>query len=147
MPPLHHLSATQIRDAFLKGEISAVRITEYFLNRIETHNEKLGAFLSTLSTRALMKAEALDKKRARNEPMGILAAVPIAIKDNMHIKDEITTCGSKFLSNYKAPFEASAVRFLEEEDALLIGKTNLDEFAMGSSNENSAFYPVQNPWD
>ena len=77
----------------------------------------------------------------------MLASVPIAIKDNMHIKGELTTCASNYLSNYRAPFDATAVRLMEEEDAILIGKTNLDEFAMGSSNEFSAFKTVQNPWD
>lgn len=147
MKPLHHLSAIELRDAFLKGELSAVQIAQSFLARIEAHNKDLGAFLSILGPRALVKAEALDKKRAHNQPLGKLAAVPIAIKDNMHIAGEITTCGSQFLTNYKAPFHATAVHLLEREDALLMGKTNLDEFAMGSSNENSAFFPAHNPWN
>lgn len=147
MENLHHFSALELRDAFIKGEVTAQKIAEHFLRRIETHDEKIGSFLNVLSVRALQKAELLDKKRSRGEEMGMLAAVPIAIKDNMHIKGEITTCASKFLENYRAPFEASAVRLMEEEDALLIGKTNLDEFAMGSSNEFSCFKPVQNPWD
>ncbi len=147
MKPLHHFSAIELRDAFLKGETTAVQIAEHFLSRIEKHNKELGTFLSVLGPRALMKAEALDKKRAHNKPLGKMAAIPVAIKDNMHIQGEITTCGSKFLKNYKAPFEATAVRFLEEEDALLIGKTNLDEFAMGSTNENSAYFKTHNPWN
>ena len=141
------MAAIELRDAFVKGEISAVRIVEMCLARIERHNKKLGAFLTVLGPRALMKAEALDKKRAHRQPLGKMAGIPVAIKDNMHIEGELTTCGSRFLSNYKAPFDATAVRLLEEEDAILIGKTNLDEFAMGSSNENSAFFPVQNPWN
>lgn len=145
--PLHHLSAIELRDAFYRGEVSAIQIAEHFLARIEAHSEKLGAFLSVFGPKVLVKAEALDKKRAHNQPVGKLAAIPIAIKDNMHIAHEITTCGSKFLANYKAPFSATAVRHLEEEDALLIGKTNLDEFGMGSSNENSAFFPARNPWN
>jgi aspartyl-tRNA(Asn)/glutamyl-tRNA(Gln) amidotransferase subunit A len=79
--------------------------------------------------------------------MGKIGAIPIAIKDNMHIEGEITTCGSKFLTNYKAPFSATAMRLMEKEDAILIGKTNLDEFGMGSSTTNSAFFPAHNPWD
>lgn len=147
MPALHHLSALEIRDAFLKGEVTAQQIAEYFLSRIETHDKKIGAFLKVLSTRVLVKAELLDQKRSRGKQLGMLAGIPIAIKDNMHIKGELTTCASKFLSNYSAPFPATAVRLMEQEDALLIGKTNLDEFAMGSSNEFSAFKTVQNPWD
>lgn len=144
---MHHFSAIELRDAFLKGDLSAVQIAHFFLKRIEAHNEKLGAFLTTLAPRVLTKAEALDRKRAHKQPLGKLAGVPIAIKDNMHIKGEMTTCASKFLTNYRAPFHATVVSRLEEEDALLIGKTNLDEFAMGSSNENSAFFPAYNPWD
>ncbi len=147
MKSLHTLSAIELRNAFIKGEVTAVKIVETFLARIERYSGELGAFLSVLGPRALLKAEALDKKRARNQPVGKMAAIPIAIKDNMHIADEITTCGSKFLTNYKAPFSATAMRYLEEEDALLIGKTNLDEFGMGSSNENSAFFPAHNPWN
>lgn len=146
MKPLHHFSATELRDAFFKGEVSAVKIAETFLARIAKHKE-LGAFLSILGPRALMKAEVLDKKRSHNKPLGRMAAIPVAIKDNMHIEGEITTCGSKFLSNYKAPFAATAVHLLEQEDALLLGKTNLDEFAMGSSNANSAYFPAHNPWN
>ena len=147
MNRMHYLSAIELRDAFLKGEITAQNIAQHFLKRIEKHGSALGAFLSVLGPRVLLKAEALDKKRAHGKPLGKLAGIPIAIKDNMHIAGEITTCGSKFLKNYKAPFDATAVRLLEEEDALLIGKTNLDEFAMGSSNENSAYFPVHNPWN
>ncbi len=147
MKPLHHYSALELRDQFCTGSATAVKIAEHFLARIQVHNEKLGAFLSTRSPQVFMKAEALDKKRAKNQPLGKMAGIPIAIKDNMHIAHEITTCGSKFLKNYRAPFSATAVRLLEEEDALLIGKTNLDEFAMGSSNENSAYFPAQNPWN
>lgn len=147
MKPLHHLSATELRDAFFKGEVSAVQIVKAFLSRIEEHNQKLGAFLTVSTPRALLKAEELDKKRSHNKPLGKMAAIPVAIKDNMHIADEVTTCGSKFLANYKAPFAATAVRLLEQEDAILIGKTNLDEFAMGSSTANSAFFPSSNPWN
>lgn len=147
MKDLHHLSAIQLRDAFLKGEVSAVKIAETFLKRIETHDKQLGAFLSVLTPKALLKAEELDRKRSHNQPLGKLAGIPVAIKDNMHIEGEITTCGSKFLSNYRAPFNATAVRLLEQEDAIFVGKTNLDEFAMGSSNENSAYKKANNPWN
>lgn len=147
MKPLHHLSAIELRNAFIKGEVTAVKIVETFLKRIANHNEKLGSFLHVLGPRALLKAEALDKKRAHHQPLGKMAAIPVAIKDNTHIDGEITTCGSKFLRNYKAPFSATAVHLLEQEDALIIGKTNMDEFAMGSSNENSAYFPAKNPWN
>ena len=147
MKPLHLLSAIELRDLFFSGSVSAVQITSHFLERIKQHNEKLGAFLSVLGPRALERSEQLDHKRARGEPLGRLAAIPVAIKDNMHINGEITTCGSRFLSNYRAPFDSTVVRLLEQEDAICLGKTNLDEFAMGSSTENSAYGPVRNPWN
>lgn len=147
MKSIHHLSALELRDAFLKGDLSAVQIVHHTMSRIKQHDRSLGAFLSLLEERALLRAETLDRKRAQKKPLGKLAGVPIAIKDNMHISGEITTCASKFLKNYRAPFDATAVRLLEEEDALLVGKTNLDEFAMGGSNENSAYFPAHNPWD
>src|SRR5581483_7514781 len=101
--PIHHLSATELRDAFLKGELKAVQIAEHFLHRIDQRNKSLNAFLSVLRERTLLKAERLDRKRKDKASLGKLAAIPIAIKDNMHIEGELTTCASKFLRNYKAP--------------------------------------------
>lgn len=147
MKPIHLLSAIQIRDLFLKGEISAVQIVQAFLSRIDKYDSQIGAFLTVFHDKALAKAKELDRKRASGEKLGKLAAIPIAIKDNIHIEGEITTCASKFLSNYRAVFSATATRLLEEQDAILIGKTNLDEFAMGSSTENSAFQKTCNPWN
>ncbi len=144
---MHRLSARELRERFQKGEISAKTIAEATLERIALHGPKLGAFLSLFPERLHEKAKALDQKRSSGKPLGKLAGVPIAIKDNIHIKGELTTCASKFLSNYRAVFDATVVRLLEEEDALLIGKTNLDEFAMGSSTENSAYQQTKNPWD
>lgn len=144
---LHLLSACELHAAFVEGEVRATEIVNHFMKRIEACDKDLGSFLSLRGEKAMIRAEAQDRKRATNKPLGKLAGVPIAIKDNMHISGEITTCASKFLKNYRAPFSATAVRLMEEEDALLIGKTNLDEFAMGSSNENSAYFPVKNPWN
>lgn len=144
---MHRFSAKELKDAFLKGELTAEQIADNALKRIQMYDEKIGAFLSVFAERIRQKARALDKKRALNSPLGLLAGIPIAIKDNMHVKGEITTCGSRFLSTYCAPFDATVVRLLEEEDALLIGKTNLDEFAMGSSTENSAYQLTHNPWN
>jgi aspartyl-tRNA(Asn)/glutamyl-tRNA(Gln) amidotransferase subunit A len=144
---LYQLSAIELREKFKKGDVSAVEIAESTLKRIALHDPKVGAFLSLFSERILEKARGLDQKRSAGIPLGKLAGVPIAIKDNIHVKGELTTCASKFLSNYRAVFDATAVRLLEEEDALLIGKANLDEFAMGSSTENSAYQQTKNPWD
>lgn len=144
---IHTLTARQIRDKFLNGELTAVAITEAFLQRINQYDSQINAFLTVLHQRALEKAKELDAKKAAGKKLGKLAAIPVAIKDNMHIKGEISTCASKFLTNYRAPFDATVVRLLEEEDAILIGKTNMDEFAMGSSNENSALQMTYNPWN
>lgn len=144
---MHTLSAVELNKKFISGELSATQIVTHFLERIHAYDKKIGAFLRVFDESALAKAKELDEKRARGEKLGKLAGVPIAIKDNIHIKGELTTCASKFLTNYKAPFEATATRLLREEDAIFIGKTNLDEFAMGSSTENSALQKTHNPWD
>lgn len=141
---MHHYTAIELNQKFLKGELKAQEITQSFLDRIEKLDPQVGAFLSVEKEKALHAAKELDEgKRFK----GKLAGVPIAIKDLIHVKDVITTCGSKFLSNYKAPFNATVTRLLEEEGAIIIGKTNLDEFGMGSSNENSAYKVCRNPWD
>ncbi len=144
---MHEIPAHVLTARFKKGELSAKEIVEASLKRMALHDPKIGAFLSVLTERALKKAEEIDKKRDQGKSLGKLAGVPIALKDNIHVKGELTTCGSKFLSNYKAPFDATVTRLLEEEDAIIIGKTNMDEFAMGSSTENSAYHNTKNPWD
>lgn len=144
---MHTLSAISLRNKFLEGEVSALNITKTFLDRIEKLDGQVGAFLSVFPERALEKAKTLDEKLKNRQPLGKLAGIPIAIKDNIHVKGEISTCGSKFLTNYRAPFDATVTRLLEEEDAIIVGKTNQDEFAMGSSTENSALQKTRNPWD
>lgn len=144
---MHTLTAIQLRDRFLEGAVTAEEIASYFLDRIERLDPEIGAFLHVLKDRTLERARQLDQKKKEGKPLGKLAAVPIGVKDNIHIEGVPTTCASKFLEGYKATFSATVCDLLEEEDALLIGKLNLDEFAMGSSNENSAFKPVKNPWN
>ena len=144
---MYKQSAIEIRDQFLRGEKTAVSIARYYLKRIATFDSQIGAFLKVFDEKIIRQAEQLDKKRAANQPLGKLAGIPIAIKDNILVKDEIATCGSKFLTNYRAPYQSTVVDLLLAEDALLIGKTNLDEFAMGSSTENSALQKTRNPWN
>ncbi len=144
---MHRYSALALHAKFLKKELSALEIVDYSLQRIAKKDPLLSAFLCTYEERVRHKAKHLDQRLKEGKPVGKLAGVPVAIKDNIHLCGEITTCGSKFLENYKALFDATVVRLLEEEDALLIGKTNLDEFAMGSSTENSAYQITKNPWD
>ena len=140
-------SAFKLHLSLLNGEVSAKQITEHFLKRSHKLDNKTQAFLNIMDERALKKAQSIDEKIAQKKPLGKLAGVPIAIKDNMHIQGEKTTCASKFLEDYTALFDATVIKLLEQEDAILIGKTNLDEFAMGSSNEYSAFKNTYNPWN
>jgi aspartyl-tRNA(Asn)/glutamyl-tRNA(Gln) amidotransferase subunit A len=144
---MHTLSALQLSEQFKKGALSAVEIVKQTFERIEKHDPTIGAFLSTFKEKALKKGAHLDEKRAKKEPLGRLAGVPYALKDNILLEGELNTCGSRFLTNFKAPYSATAVTLLEKEDAIAIGKTNLDEFAMGSSTENSALQKTVNPWN
>lgn len=144
---MYKQSAYHLHQSILKGETKARDVAHHFLNRTKSFDKKIQAFLSFLDERVLKKAHDIDEKIAQKKPLGKLAGIPVAIKDNMHICGEKTTCASKFLENYTALFDATAVKLLEQEDALIIGKTNLDEFAMGSSTEYSAFKKTYNPWN
>lgn len=144
---MHTLSAIALKDKFLRGETTATAITEAFLKRIDQVDKKVGAFLAVYHDRAMAQAKAVDDKKKAGKTLGKLAGIPIALKDNMHVKDQISTCASKFLTNYRAPFDATVTRLIENEDAIILGKTNMDEFAMGSSTENSALQKTHNPWD
>lgn len=139
------LSATEITAKFKKKELSATEITKAFLERAK--KEPYGALLSVLEDRALEKAKALDEKQKSGKSLGVLAAVPVIIKDNILIKGEKATCGSKFLEHYIAPYSATVILELEKEDAIIIGKANMDEFAMGSSTDKSAYKRCDNPWN
>ena len=147
MENIVQLPAHQLHQLFMNGTLSAEQITQAFLNQIDKLDGQVGAFLAVYHERALNQARAQDKRRAAGEKLGRLAGVPIALKDNIHLKGEITTCASKFLTNYRAPFDATVTRLIEEEDGIIIGKTNLDEFAMGSTTENSALKKTKNPWN
>lgn len=144
---MHNFSAKKLNSKFLAKELSAESIVRHFLNRIEKYDGTLGAFLKVFPERALEQAKKLDARRDAGKRLGKLAGVPIALKDNIHVKGEITTCGSKFLTNYRAVFDATVTRLIEEADGIILGKTNMDEFAMGSSTENSALQMSYNPWN
>ncbi len=144
---MYKKTALELHKLFTQKKVTCEEITNYFLKRIEKYDKELKSFITVYSSRAIKKAKELDKKLKENKQVGCLAGIPIAIKDNIHIKDEITTCGSKFLTNYKAVFNATVIDLLENHGAIILGKTNMDEFAMGSSGENSSFFTTKNPWD
>lgn len=144
---MSNATARDLHHQFTSKERSAKEITKESLKAIREKAKNLGAFISVFEERALEKANELDKKRASGMPLGKLAGVPIAIKDNISLRGELCTCASNILKNYRAPYDATAVSLIEEQDGLIIGKTNLDEFAMGSSGKHSAFYPTKNPWN
>ena len=140
-------SATELASALQKGEITSVECTTAFLDRIGSTNPTINAFLSVDRDGALAKAEAVDTARAQGKPLGPLAGLPVAVKDVLCTTDQKTTCASRMLKTYEPPYDADVVRRLREADAIILGKTNMDEFAMGGSNENSAYGLVRNPWD
>ncbi len=144
---LSNLTIKQIHELLVKRELSVPELTRHHLKSIEERNKEIHAFLSVFEERAMSEAERIQKKILRGESIGVLAGIPCSVKDNILVKGEITTAGSKILENYVAPYDAAAVSNLKREEAIILGKTNLDEFAMGSSTENSAFGPTKNPLD
>lgn len=141
------LSAIEQSRLLQAGELSSVDLTRAYLERIEALDGKLGAFLRTDPERALDTAKRVDQRRAAGEALGPLAGLPVAVKDNLTEQGQQTTCASKMLANFRAPYDSTVVARLKAADAVLIGRTNLDEFAMGGSTENSAFQVSRNPWD
>jgi aspartyl-tRNA(Asn)/glutamyl-tRNA(Gln) amidotransferase subunit A len=130
-----------------RGEVSARELTETALGRIEAVEPKVHAFLEVCRERALADADRIDAQRAAGEDLPPLAGIPVAIKDNLCTRGLRTTCSSRMLEHFVAPYESTVTERLWKAGAVLIGKTNLDEFAMGSSTETSAFGPSHNPWD
>jgi len=135
-------SAYEISNLVKKGEVKPTEVVESFYKRFEETEGKIKAFITPLYEQAYHQAKEMENKKE-----GKLVGVPIAIKDNINVKGVKTTCASKILENFVSPYDATVIEKLKSEGALIVGKTNMDEFAMGSSTEYSAFFPTKNPWD
>lgn len=141
------LTVGGIQNGLQTGAFSAVEVTQSFLDAIDARDGQIGSFLTVSADTALEQAAAVDSKRQSGSPLGALAGIPVALKDNLCTLGTKTTCASRMLENFVPPYDAHVVSRLRNADAILIGKTNLDEYAMGSSTENSALGRTKNPWD
>lgn len=146
MSNLNQLTIEQVHQGLVKKEFSSKELTLACLDRIKKIDSKIHAFLTITEDLALKQAEEADRA-IKNGETDFLTGIPLAVKDNMLVKDEKCTAASKILENYVATYDATVIEKLKEEKAVLLGKTNLDEFGMGSSTENSAYFPTKNPWD
>src|SRR5437016_5874039 len=144
---LTSLTASQIRDLVTHKQVSAEELVRAHLDRIEQKDKEVRAYLTLCPDRALAQAKKIDRLIAAGEPLPPLAGVPAAVKDEIVTRGVRSTCSSRMLENYIPPYDATAVERLEAAGACVLGKTNCDEFAMGSSTENSAFFPTRNPHD
>ena len=141
------MTAREILAKVRSREISAQEVVDSYLARIAETDGRVRAYLSVLEPEARLEAARVDAALGRGEDPGILAGLPCAVKDNINVKGAPCTCASRILQGYVSPYDATAVRRMKEQGAIIIGKTNLDEFAMGSSTENSAYFATRNPWD
>ena len=144
---LYEYTVHELIEKLEKGETTSEEITKSYFKRIKEVEPKVKAYVSTLEEEALEKAKKIDEKRKSGEVLSKFAGIPIGIKDNMCIKGTKTTCSSKMLENFVAPYNATVIEKLNSEDLVYLGKLNMDEFAMGSSTEHSTFFITHNPWD
>src|SRR5438128_1657327 len=140
-------TGTELVARLARGETTSETVTSAYLDSIRQHDSQIKAFLHVDDEHALEQARAIDAKRKQGAPLGPLAGVPVAVKDVLCTAGQPTTCGSKMLQRFVPPYDAHVITRLKQADAVLLGKTNMDEFAMGSSTENSAFQITRNPWD
>jgi aspartyl-tRNA(Asn)/glutamyl-tRNA(Gln) amidotransferase subunit A len=145
--PLYAATAREIRDRVRSGAVSATAVTESFLGRIKATDPSIGAYVDVWTDHALRMAGEVDCRVKKGEDPGPLAGVPIGLKDNLCTSYGRTTCASKILANFESPYDATIVSRLKDAGAVFLGKLNMDEFAMGSSTENSSIQRTRNPWD
>ena len=143
---LHELSLKEQLNGLKEGSFSSSELTQHYLDRISSLDKDLNSFITVTPDLALNQAKESDERYKSNKALP-LDGIPIAHKDIFCTEDILTTCGSKMLSNFKAPYSSTVVENLSSDGVVVLGKTNMDEFAMGSSNETSFFGPVSNPWD
>ncbi|MDI6706834.1 MAG: Asp-tRNA(Asn)/Glu-tRNA(Gln) amidotransferase subunit GatA [Bacillota bacterium] len=144
---LHHMTVSQVADRIRKREISSEEVTRYIIDRIKEVDDRVGAYITVTEEQALAKAREVDRLIGEGEALADIAGVPMALKDNMCTEDIKTTCASNILNNFVPPYSATVYSRLDRAGGVLVGKTNMDEFAMGSSTENSGFKKTYNPWD
>lgn len=144
---LYNKPAHELHDLLVKKEISSVELTKDVLARLDETEEKIHAYITKTQDEALSRAAVVDEKIARGEEIAYFEGIPGAIKDNICTKGVKTTCASKMLENFVPPYNATVMKRLEKVGPVVLGKVNMDEFAMGGSTENSAFYPTHNPWN
>lgn len=143
---MHHKTITQLSTGLAEKQFSSIELTQSFLARIQQHDKTLNSFITVTAEQALIQAKKADERRAKGESSPLLG-IPIAHKDIFCSTGVRTSCGSKMLDNFISPYDATVVARLEEAGCVMLGKTNMDEFAMGSSNETSFYGPVKNPWN
>lgn len=144
---LHSLTVSEARELLAKGEVSSEDLTKAMLDRINQVDDKVKAFVTVCADKALAQAQEVDGKLAKGEALGPLAGIPMVLKDNMCTEGVLTSCSSKILQGFVPPYNATVVDKLQEAGAVILGKANMDEFAMGSSTENSGLHKTANPWD
>ena len=144
---LNKLTIAQAHQGLVKKEFSAKELTKTFLDTIKEKDKDISAYVTITENLALLQAQKIDDLISSGKDIPALAGIPLAVKDNILVEGIKNTCASKILENYTAPYDATCIRKLKKLGAVILGKTNMDEFGMGSSTENSAFFPTKNPYD